>query len=55
MDVPVASDLCHKRWPDEALQNLTDLTKKALRIDPANITNHIIIFFVKNFYNKDIT
>ena len=32
-----------------------DLTKKTIGIDPANITNHVIILlFIKNLYNKDI-
>ena len=48
-----------KQRPDETLQeyvqNIMDLTEKAMRIDPANITKHVIIFlFIKNIYNKDI-
>ena len=35
--------------------NFTDLPEKAMGIDPANITNHVIIFlFIKALYNKDI-
>ena len=31
------------------------MTEKAMGIEPANITNHVIIFlFIKNVYNKDI-
>ena len=58
-EVHTASDLPQKQRPDETLQdviqNFTDLTEKAMRIDLANITNHVIIFlFIKNLYNKDI-
>ena len=57
-EVHVPSDLHHKQRPDEMLQehiqNLTDLTKKAMGIDPANITNCVIIFlFIRNLYNRD--
>ena len=55
----MASDLHHKQRPDETLQeyiqNFTDLTEKAMGIDPGKITKHVIIFlFTKNLYNKDI-
>ena len=41
-----ANDLHRKQWPDETLQecfqNFTDLTEKAMGVDPANITNRVI-------------
>ena len=48
----LTSDLHQKQRPDDALQEyiqcFTDLAEKAMVIDPANITNHVIIFlFVK--------
>ena len=59
MEVHAASDLQRKQRPEETVQeyikNFTDLTEKAMAIDPCNITNHVIIFlFIKNLYNKDI-
>ena len=54
------SDFNWKQRPDETLQehvqNFTDLTeKKTIGIDPANITNYVIIFlFIKKLYDKDI-
>ena len=59
MDVHVSSDLHCKQRPDETLQEyiqkFTDLNEKLMGIDPANITNHFIIFlFTKNLYNKSI-
>ena len=58
-EVHAASDLHHKQRPDKTLQEyiqtFTDLTEKAMGIDPANIINWVIIFlFIKNLYNKDI-
>ena len=58
-EVHTVSDLHCKQRPNETLQeyiqNFTDLTKKAMEIDPANITSHAIIFlFIKNLYNMDI-
>ena len=52
MEAHAASDLHWKQKPDKTLQeyvqNFTDLTEKAMGIDPANITNHVIIFlFIK--------
>ena len=59
MEVHAASDLHQKQSSDEILQeymqNFTDLTEEAVGIDPANITNHVIIFLLsRNMYNKDI-
>ena len=58
-ELHVASDLHRKQWPDETLQEyiqkFTHLTEEAIGVDPANITNRVIIFlFIKNLYNKDI-
>ena len=58
-EVHAASDLHHNQRPDETLeeyiQNFTDLTETAIGIDPANITNKVIIYlFIKNLYNEDI-
>ena len=58
-EVHAASDLHHKQRPDKTLQEytqtFTDLIEKGMGIDPANITNHVIIFlFIKHPYNKDI-
>ena len=43
-EVHAASDLHRKQWPAETLQeyiqNFTDLTEKAVGVDPANITNN---------------
>ena len=57
-EVHTASDLYCKQKPDkilqEYIQNFTNITEKAMGIDPANITNTVIIFlFIKNLYNKD--
>ena len=51
--VHATSDLHHKPRPDKALQehiqNFTNLTEKAMRTDPANITNRVKKFLlVKN-------
>ena len=57
IEVHAVSDLHWKEWPDETARkhtNFTDLTEKAMGVDPANITNWVIILFIKNFYNKDI-
>ena len=56
-EVHAASDLHRKQRPDQTLQeyiqNFTDLTEKAMGIDPANITNHVIIFlFIKTCTTK---
>ena len=41
-EVHGVSNLYHKQWPDENLQeyiqNFTDLTEKAMGVDPTNIT-----------------
>ena len=38
------------------MQNFTDLTEKAMGVDPANITNTVIIFLsIQNLYTKDIS
>ena len=52
-EVYSSSDLHHKQRPDETLQEyiqkFTNLTEKAMGIDPANITDQVIIFlFIKN-------
>ena len=48
MEVHTASDLHRKQWPDENLQeyiqDLTELIEKAMDVDPAYITNRVIIF-----------
>ena len=58
IEVHVVSDLHWKQRPDETWQeyiHFTNLTEKAMGINPANITNCVIIlFFIKNVYNKDI-
>ena len=59
MELHTASDLHWKQWPDETLQqyiqNFTDLTEKTMGVDPANITNWVVMFLlIKNLYNKDI-
>ena len=59
MEAHAASGLHWKQRPDETLQeyiqSFTNLTGKAMWIDPANITNHEIIFlFRKTLYKKDI-
>ena len=39
----------------ELIQKFTNLSEKAIVIDPANTTNRVIIFlFIKNLYKKDI-
>ena len=58
-DIHGVNDLHRKQCPDgtlqEYIQNFTDLTNKAMGINPANIKNRAIIFlFIKNLYNKDI-
>ena len=58
-EVHAASDLHYKQSPDkplqEHIQHFMDLTEKAMGIDPANITNRVIIFLlIINLYNKDI-
>ena len=58
-EVHAANDLHRKQWPHETLQeyirNLTDLTEQAMGVDPANITNRVMIFlFIKNLYDKNI-
>ena len=58
-DIHGVNDLHRKQCPDGTLhgyiQNFTDLTNKAMGINPANIKNRAIIFlFIKNLYNKDI-
>ena len=58
-EVHAASNLHRKQWPDgtlqEYIQNFTDLTEKAMGVDPSNFTNRVIMFlFIKNLYNKDI-
>ena len=55
IEVHTASDLHRKQWPDKTLQeyvqNFTDLTKKDVGADPANIMNKVIIFqFFKNTF-----
>ena len=40
---------------EEYIHSFTDLTEKAMEVDPANIMNRMMIFlFIKNLYNKDI-
>ena len=58
-EVHVAIDLHRKQGPDETLeeyiQNFADLLVKAMEVDPANMTNWVIIcLFIRNLYNKDI-
>ena len=58
-EVHAASNLHRKQFSDgtlqEFIQNFTNLTEKATGVDPANITNRVIIFlFIKILYNKDI-
>ena len=58
-EVYVTGDLHIKQSPDETLQkyiqNFMDLTEKAMGIDPAYTTNHLIIsLFTKNLYNEGI-
>ena len=56
-EVCTASDLHRKQWMDELYKNtykIHRLIEKVMGIDPANITNQVIIFlFIKNLYNKD--
>ena len=59
-EVHVASDLHWKQLPDETLQeyiqNFTDLTDKAMGVEPTNVINGAIIFLsINNLYNKYIT
>ena len=56
-EVHAASDLHRKQRPDETLQeyilNFMDLTEKGMEIDPAKITNHVIIFlFIKKLVQQ---
>ena len=58
-EVHTANDLYRKQRSGETLQqyiqNFTDVTEKAMGVDPDNIMNRVIIFlFIKNLYNIDI-